>query len=89
MASSFASLIVLSASLLTARAWTQINPTELLRLSVAAADKTLHYGPDPLQFGELRLPKGNKTAPLVIMVHGGCWVDRLPGADLASRRMSC
>ena len=44
------------------------------------ADHTLHYGSDPLQFGELRLPKVEGEVPVVIVVHGGCWAERLPGA---------
>ncbi len=31
------------------------------------------YGADPLQFGELRLPEGSGPAPVVVLVHGGCW----------------
>jgi acetyl esterase/lipase len=31
------------------------------------------YGPDPLQFGELRLPKGKGPFPVAVIVHGGCW----------------
>jgi acetyl esterase/lipase len=45
----------------------------------SAADQTLHYGSDPLQFGELRLPKSTSPVPVVIIVHGGCWTDHFPG----------
>ena len=31
------------------------------------------YGPDPLQFGELRLPEGEGRHPLAVVIHGGCW----------------
>lgn len=31
------------------------------------------YGPDPLQFGELRLPAGEGPHPLAVVIHGGCW----------------
>lgn len=31
------------------------------------------YGPDPLQFGELRLPEGAGPHPVVVLIHGGCW----------------
>ena len=59
----------------------QIRPEELLKVAVPDADKKLAYGTDPLQFGELRLPKTKGTHPVVMMVHGGCWVDKLPGRD--------
>jgi acetyl esterase/lipase len=39
----------------------------------AAADVRLVYGPEPLQFGDLRLPSGGGSHPLVVMIHGGYW----------------
>ena len=32
------------------------------------------YGPSPQQFGHLRLPKGKGPFPVVIFVHGGCYM---------------
>jgi acetyl esterase/lipase len=37
------------------------------------ADVRLAYGPEPLQFGDLRLPAGDGPHPLVVMIHGGYW----------------
>jgi acetyl esterase/lipase len=37
-----------------------------------AADARLAYGPEPLQFGDLRLPPG-EAPPLAIVIHGGYW----------------
>jgi acetyl esterase/lipase len=31
------------------------------------------YGPDKLQFGELRLPDGAGPFPVAVIIHGGCW----------------
>lgn len=31
------------------------------------------YGRDPLQVGDLWLPKGTGARPVVLMIHGGCW----------------
>jgi acetyl esterase/lipase len=39
----------------------------------ADADARLVYGPEPLQFGDLRLPGGNGPHPLVVVIHGGYW----------------
>lgn len=36
-------------------------------------DARIPYGPDPLQFGELRLPAGPGPHPLTIALHGGFW----------------
>jgi acetyl esterase/lipase len=38
-----------------------------------AADARLAYGPEPKQFGDLRLPAGDGPFPLVVFVHGGAW----------------
>jgi acetyl esterase/lipase len=37
------------------------------------ADLRLAYGPDALQFGELRLPPGAGPHPVAIVIHGGFW----------------
>src|SRR5918912_426668 len=38
-----------------------------------AADARIVYGPEPLQFGDLRLPTGGGPHPLLVVVHGGYW----------------
>jgi acetyl esterase/lipase len=37
------------------------------------ADARVVYGPEPLQFGDLRLPSGSGPHPVVMMIHGGYW----------------
>jgi len=37
------------------------------------ADLRVVYGPEPLQFGDLRLPPGAGPHPLVVNIHGGYW----------------
>ena len=37
------------------------------------ADARVAYGPEPLQFGDLRLPATEGPHPLVIVIHGGYW----------------
>jgi len=34
----------------------------------------ISYGEDPLQFGHLRLPEGDGPHPVVVFIHGGCWL---------------
>jgi acetyl esterase/lipase len=38
-----------------------------------AADVRLAYGAEPKQFGDLRLPNGDRLLPLAVVVHGGAW----------------
>jgi len=38
------------------------------------ADHIISYGEDKLQFGELRLPSGQGPYPVIVLVHGGCWL---------------
>jgi len=37
------------------------------------ADARLAYGPEPLQFGDLRVPSGEPPFPLAVVLHGGYW----------------
>jgi acetyl esterase/lipase len=53
---------------------------DLLKLAVPPATR-IAYGSDPLQFGELRVPTGRGPHPVVIIVHGGCWVAKLGNLD--------
>ncbi len=39
-----------------------------------AADARIPYGGGPLQFADLRLPEGPGPYPVMILIHGGCWL---------------
>lgn len=39
-----------------------------------AEDHVIYYGKDKLQFGELRLPSGKGPHPVIVLIHGGCWL---------------
>jgi acetyl esterase/lipase len=45
----------------------------LFDLPPPAADARLAYGPEPKQFGDLRLPGVDRRWPLAVVVHGGAW----------------
>jgi acetyl esterase/lipase len=46
---------------------------DILSLPPPPADARIPYGRDPLQFGDLRAPKGKGPHPVVMNIHGGYW----------------
>ncbi|MEK6644118.1 MAG: alpha/beta hydrolase [Planctomycetota bacterium] len=53
---------------------------EVLALKVATPTARIAYGEGPQQFGELRVPEGKGPYPVVVLIHGGCWLAEV--ADL-------
>ena len=51
-----------------------LTATDLAVLPPVAPTHRLAYGPDPEQFGELYLPPQPGRHPVVILLHGGCWL---------------
>lgn len=39
------------------------------------------YGDDPLQFGELQMPEGAGPHPVIVFIHGGCWLAKYDITD--------
>jgi acetyl esterase/lipase len=53
-----------------------VSEDQYMAFPPVAADHRIPYGSDPMQFGDLYLPRGAKRAPVVVLVHGGCWMAR-------------
>jgi len=51
-----------------------MTTAEAMAMPRPSPDRRLAYGPDALQFGELRLPDGPGPHPVTIVLHGGCWL---------------
>lgn len=51
---------------------------------VAAPAATVAYGDAPEQFGRLRLPAGPGPHPVVLFIHGGCWLSQYDLAHAAA-----
>lgn len=51
-----------------------LSTREAMALPSRPADHRLAYGPGAEQFGDLRLPQGPGAHPVVVLVHGGCWL---------------
>ena len=66
--------VVMSVSIFAAQQ--RLRPADVNALPSKPADTKIPYGPDPLQFGELRLPKGTGPFPVAVVIHGGCWVSK-------------
>ena len=48
--------------------------TDLQKLPVDEPTAKLQYGEEALQFGELRIPDKKGPHPVVVIIHGGCWL---------------
>ena len=55
---------------------------ELLTRPRPVPDAHIAYGKDALQYGDLYLPKGGGAHPVIVLIHGGCWLGALPGPEL-------
>lgn len=47
---------------------------DALALPRPVPDAQIAYGPNALQFGELRVPRGEGPHPVALVIHGGCWL---------------
>ncbi len=52
----------------------RMTARDLVSLPQPKADTAIHYGPDSLQFGELRIPRAAGPRPVAVVIHGGCWM---------------
>jgi acetyl esterase/lipase len=50
-----------------------MTPEEMAALPSRAPDRRIPYGRDASQYGELRIPAGTGSHPLVVLIHGGCF----------------
>jgi acetyl esterase/lipase len=50
-----------------------MTPQDILTLPPPPATARIPYGSDPNQFGDLRLPEGKGSLPVVMNIHGGYW----------------
>ncbi len=48
-----------------------LSPQQVDRLPPSPADRRIHYGREPFQFGDLRLPQAPGSHPVAVVIHGG------------------
>lgn len=63
-------MLVMSTSAANAQ---YLGPGDFEFPEIADGQRTA-YGPDLLQWGVLRLPEGSGPHPVIVMMHGGCWM---------------
>ncbi len=72
---------------LAAAAWTLLivpslgaqrlmTASDLGALSAGPATARISYGSSPLQFAKLRIPRTPGPHPVIVFVHGGCWLSQ-------------
>lgn len=54
---------------------------DVINLHSAPSTARLFYGSSPLEFGDLRLPTTKGAYPVAIIIHGGCWLNKVAGVD--------
>ena len=72
----FAALVVWTLVAATPSSQELLTAGDLVRFSAPPPQHRIAYGNDPLQFGHLRLPSEPGPHPVVVFVHGGCWLSR-------------
>ncbi len=53
-----------------------LTAADVVRLPSPPPEHRIRYGADPLQFGHLRLPSTPGPHPVVVFLHGGCWLSQ-------------
>lgn len=59
-----------------------VSYKDLLARPHVSPDARIAYGAAPQQYGDLWLPKGQGKHPVVVILHGGCWLASLPSTEL-------
>jgi acetyl esterase/lipase len=77
-----AALAVLMLAAAPAAAGPLMDWPDLTSRTLPQPGEKIAYGPGAAQFGELWLPAGAGPHPLVILIHGGCWVSRIAGLSI-------
>lgn len=76
---------VLAAAACQPTAFTPMSPQQFQALPVTHGDTRITYGPDPENFGDLRLPSGRGPFPVAVLIHGGCFRAEFARSDELSQ----
>ncbi|HEY2014128.1 MAG TPA: alpha/beta hydrolase [Bryobacteraceae bacterium] len=70
----FAAFALLAVSLVRCSGQPRMNADDILKLSSQPPTAKISYGSAPQQYAELRVPPGKGPFPVVVVIHGGCWI---------------
>lgn len=51
-----------------------LSAQDVLSTEPVEPDFVVAYGEEPEQFGNLRIPEGSGLFPVLVIIHGGCWL---------------
>lgn len=54
---------------------------DLGHLMFGMPGEKIYYGEEPLQFGEFHVPQGAGPHPVIVFIHGGCWLGKYDLTD--------
>jgi acetyl esterase/lipase len=59
-----------------------VSYKDLLARPAQKPTERIAYGPHKEQFADLWLPAGHGPHPVIVLIHGGCWLASLPSVEL-------
>lgn len=77
------SALTMTTSLIAGESTALLSSSDILAFDEPPADHRIAYADGTLQFGELRLPSGAGPHPVIVFLHGGCWLSQF---DLSHSR---
>jgi acetyl esterase/lipase len=77
-------LLALAASAGALGAQQLLGTQDLPSLAAGPPTERIQYAAGPFQFGNLRVPKGPGRHPVVVFIHGGCWLSAFDIAHAGS-----
>lgn len=61
-----------------------LTPNDIRHIPFRPADHRIHYGENPYQFGDLRLPNTSGPHPILVVIHGRCWISKIADVNFMS-----
>lgn len=63
---------------------TLLTANDIKTIPFKKANHRLHYGQEAQQYADLRLPNTKGPHPILVIIHGGCWLSKFANLDIMS-----